>query len=234
MNNTGWISLHRSLLDNDLWTESKFTRAQAWIDLLLLANRKPNTFILRGIEIHIERGQIARSVVSLANRWQWNERTVSNFLKMLNRSKMIQSKTNNVCTIITICKYNTYQNNTEQSTEQNTEQTQSRVQTNNKDNKEDNINNNENPDEFSEIKKELGIPEKPVKGITQEFQNEAIRIIKALDIPPERKSAYFKAVKDYPRNTILSSYSFAIDHPNPEARDKMFFWKLNKIKNGTT
>ena len=36
----GYIKLHRSLMDNPLWTEKPFSRGQAWVDLLMLANRK--------------------------------------------------------------------------------------------------------------------------------------------------------------------------------------------------
>ena len=66
--------------------------------------------------------------------------------------------------------------------------------------------------------------------VAYEFQVQALEIIKALNIPPERKGAYFKAVKTYSRIKILEAYSFAVDHPNIEARDKMFFWKLNQKK----
>ena len=37
---TGWISLYRSILNNDFWLSEKFTRGQAWVDLLLLAKYK--------------------------------------------------------------------------------------------------------------------------------------------------------------------------------------------------
>ena len=31
----GWIKLHRSMFDNDLWTAEPFTKGQAWIDLIV-------------------------------------------------------------------------------------------------------------------------------------------------------------------------------------------------------
>lgn len=85
--------------------------------------------------------------------------------------------------------------------------------------------------ELSQINKLLEKPV-PTKGITQEFQAEAMRIIEALDIPPNRKSAYFKVVKEEPRSYILQAYSFSVDYPKPELRDQMFFWKLNELKKG--
>lgn len=128
--NQGWIRIHRQIFSNELWFSERFTKSQAWIDLILLANHIPKTFFLRGIEIKLNRGQLSYSIVSLAERWQWNERTVDKFLKWLEIRKMIHSKKNNITTIISIIKYDEYQNVTEQNTEQNTERVQSNVQTN--------------------------------------------------------------------------------------------------------
>lgn len=93
------------------------------------------------------------------------------------------------------------------------------------------INNNaKNPSDFSELKETLGIPEPISRGITQEFQDQAMQLIEALNIPDSRKGAYFSVVKKEPRGMVLKAYAFAIDHPKEDARDKMFFWKLNELK----
>ena len=78
----------------------------------------------------LEPGDVAYSKTSLSKRWQWNERTVSAFLGGLCKRQIIQSRINNVTTVISIKNYDIYQKGTEQSTEQSTEQTQSKVQTN--------------------------------------------------------------------------------------------------------
>lgn len=132
-NKQGWIKLHRQICENELWFSERFTKAQAWIDLLLLANHAPATIFIRGIEIHLDRGQLAYSQLTLASRWKWNDRTVNELLKLLEKRQMIQTKTNNVTTVITIRNYNEYQNYTEQSTDQTTEQSTSRIQTNKND-----------------------------------------------------------------------------------------------------
>lgn len=95
----------------------------------------------------------------------------------------------------------------------------------------DSLVNDKNPDEFSELKETLGIPE-PSNGITHEFQDQALRIIKALNIPANRKSAYFKVVRDEPRGLIIQAFSFVADYQPENMRDKMFFWKLNELKKG--
>lgn len=53
----GWIKLHRTLTMHELWTAEPFTRGQAWVDLLLLANHRPGHIRKRGILVEVERGQ---------------------------------------------------------------------------------------------------------------------------------------------------------------------------------
>ena len=129
----GWIKLHRQIQQSEFWFSERFTKIQAWIDLLLLANHAPATFFIRGIEIHVERGQLAYAQTTLARRWKWNERTVARLIKLLEKRQMVQTKTDNVTTVITILNYSKYQDHAEQNTVQKTEQTNNRIPTNNND-----------------------------------------------------------------------------------------------------
>jgi hypothetical protein len=151
----GWIKVYRKLIDNPLWHSERFTRSQAWIDLLLLANHKPNIVFIRGNEVKTERGDLCYSIVSLSKRWCWNERTVNKFISWLENQEMIQSRKNNITTIISIKNYDSYQGSTEQSTEQSTEPIQSRVQTNKNDKNVKNEKNSKNfvIPSFEELKK---------------------------------------------------------------------------------
>lgn len=118
----GWITLHRQFLDHDFYFEEKFTRAGAWIDLLLLARFTDGIVRIRGIEIKLKRGDVAYSIVSLAKRWQWNSRTVARYLQNLVLRNQIHSITTNVTTIISIINFDKYQISAEQSTQQSAEQ----------------------------------------------------------------------------------------------------------------
>jgi hypothetical protein len=122
MGTIGWVKLHRQIVDNSLWTAERFTRAQAWLDLILLANHKQNLLFIRGNEVKTQRGELCWSILSLAKRWQWNERTVDKYLKWLSKEGMIHYIKSPVTTIISVLKYDFYQGSTEQSTVQNTEQ----------------------------------------------------------------------------------------------------------------
>ncbi len=131
----GWIKVHRQICENEFWLSERFTKAQAWIDLLLLASHKPNTFFIRGNEVNLERGQLGYSIKGLSERWKWNERTVDKFLKMLSNREMIQCRKTFITTTITIKNYDIYQS----STEQTTAQSKSRIHTNKNVKNEENI-----------------------------------------------------------------------------------------------
>jgi len=105
----GWIKLHRSMFDNDLWTAEPFTKGQAWIDLIGHANHKAASVWIRGIEVEVKRGQLAWSELTMGKRWRWSRGKVRRYLAMLENRGMAIQQTNKVTTILTICKYDTYQ-----------------------------------------------------------------------------------------------------------------------------
>lgn len=111
----GWIKLHRQVMENEFYFSERFTKIQAWIDLLLLATHKERKVFIRGVEIKLLPGQLCYSQVSLAKRWKWNRRTVCKFLKMLSKREMIHIRINSITTIIDINKWYLYQGDTQQS-----------------------------------------------------------------------------------------------------------------------
>lgn len=109
----GWISLHRQIESNPLWLLEPFSKAQAWIDLILNANHKDGHFFVRGVKIEIKRGQIGWSEVTMANRWKWSRNKVRRFLKYLEREQQVeQQKVDKITSITTIKNYSKYQNDT--------------------------------------------------------------------------------------------------------------------------
>ena len=109
----GWIKLYRSSFENRLYFDEPFTRFQAWIDLLLLANHKDGSFFKRGNIVKVPRGTVARSMKELADRWQWSEAKVSRFINFLESEyiKQVKAQKSNVTTLITILNYDRYQTN---------------------------------------------------------------------------------------------------------------------------
>lgn len=109
----GYIKLYRGLENNPLWTLDTFSKAQAWIDLLLLTNHKIGHIKLRNGEIvQINRGECGWSMESLAKRWQWSRGKVKRFFEYLKNEKMIQQTNIPNATIIKVLNYDRFQNDT--------------------------------------------------------------------------------------------------------------------------
>jgi uncharacterized phage protein (TIGR02220 family) len=113
MENNGWIKLYRKIMENDYWLSEPFTRAQAWIDLLLLANHTTGHIRKRGILIEVQRGQVGYSEKTLSARWKWSRGKVLRFLSQLkSRSQITRNpvqQNRNLSSLITIINYDLYQ-----------------------------------------------------------------------------------------------------------------------------
>lgn len=135
----GYISLHRCLMDDPIWHSEPFTRAQAWVDLIMLAQYKDGYIRVAGHRIDLKRGQCGQSETTYAKRWKWSRGKVRRFLSELETMGWISKKQDNRKTVITICKYNDFQDNDTSDGTANEHQTDSKQYSNNKDN---NYNNN--------------------------------------------------------------------------------------------
>ncbi|WP_444365448.1 hypothetical protein [Prevotellamassilia timonensis] len=133
----GWIKLHRKILDWE-WFTSPST-LQLFIYLLLRANKEDKKW--RGILI--KRGQLVTSVATISEETKLSTQQVRTSLNRLKSTNEITSKTTNRFTLVTVCKYESYQLYEE--TEQQTKQ-QALQQTNNKQitNKQQQLKNNKN------------------------------------------------------------------------------------------
>lgn len=105
----GWIKLHRQLQDCPLWYCERFSKGQAWVDLLLMTNHADKKIIFNGQTMVVKRGQYLTSMLKLAEKWQWDRKTVKNFLSLLVKDNMIRVETDNHRTIITIENYSVFQ-----------------------------------------------------------------------------------------------------------------------------
>jgi hypothetical protein len=111
-----FIKIARALKDNHLWLCEPFSRGQAWVDLVLLANYSEGFFFIRGAKIDLERGQWAGSMEFLGERWKWSRTKVKTFLKVLQTEQQINLEITNIITKLTILNYNKFQDNHQKST----------------------------------------------------------------------------------------------------------------------
>jgi len=109
----GRFTLSRDIFSHPIWKSESINRAQAWIELIGLANHERGFIISNGQKIVIERGQCGLSKLDYAKRWRWSRGKVDRFISMLESERMIIVKQyngqGNGNTIITICNYDEYQ-----------------------------------------------------------------------------------------------------------------------------
>lgn len=138
--NNGYIKLWRCIKDNPIWFEEPFTRGQAWIDLLMVANHKIGTIRRRGIRVTVNRGEVGMSLRELAERWRWSLGKVQRFFDDLKIDTQIHYRMDtenlNVTNLICITNYEKYQStDTETDTKTDTETIRKQVQNKNEKNK---------------------------------------------------------------------------------------------------
>ena len=152
----GYVKLWRRLHDNKLWLSEKFTRAQAWVDLIMIANHKDGWIRKRGIKIHLERGDVGYSEVELSKRWKWSRGKVRRFLNELcsENDPELERKTVQQNKFITSCyhirNYNLYQGASTANGQQTEQQTDSKRYRNKNDK---NDKNNTSPANAGLVKK---------------------------------------------------------------------------------
>lgn len=106
----GFIPINRKLFEHYLWTENrKLSRFEAWLDILQMVSYiDDNSQMISGILCKWKRGQYPISISFLCTRWKWSEKPLRNFLKLLEKDKMITLKRSSKWTMLSVCNYDTY------------------------------------------------------------------------------------------------------------------------------
>ena len=103
----GWIKIDRDVTSHWIFVDSwKFRN---WIDLLTMVNYQDKKVELNGQIFLCKRGETLRSIQTLATRWRCSKSKARRFLKLLESDHMIVLKNETKTTRITICKYDSYQ-----------------------------------------------------------------------------------------------------------------------------
>lgn len=110
----GWISLHRKFREHPLWEASyPKSKAEAWIDILLMARHKPEPEkkILGNEVVEYRRGEFITSQKKLMKQWGWSKSKLVAFLKLLQEEQMLNVSTDSKKTRLSVINYDTYQRN---------------------------------------------------------------------------------------------------------------------------
>jgi len=142
-----YIKLDRKILKWEWFDDSKMVHL--FIYLLLKANHKDGKW--QGVTV--KRGQLITGRLKLAMAVGFSERQIRTCLKKLKMTNEIAIKTTNKFSIITICKYDTYQNQKEINDQQDDQQND-RQETNKRPTKDQQATTNKNDKEYKNDKNE--------------------------------------------------------------------------------
>ena len=104
----GYLKLFRKIQEHWLWQDRPFSKGQAWIDLLLMANHRETRFVLGNEVITAGAGDVITSEQKLMKRWGWSKSKVRAFLQLLEQDGMISKKADTKKTTLTLCNYRDY------------------------------------------------------------------------------------------------------------------------------
>jgi len=106
---SGWIKIHRTIQNH--WIFSDEEKLKAWIIILFTVNFEPKKVNIKNTIFECNRGESLLSLDSWAEKFgkNWNKSKVRRFFKLLESDSMIVVKSEQKTTRLTVCNYETYQ-----------------------------------------------------------------------------------------------------------------------------
>lgn len=152
----GWISLHRKLMENAVWGDPNYLKL--WIYCLFKASHQDHEQLIGNQMIQLKVGQFVTGRIALSDdlnrgvkpKLRLDELTWWRHLKNLEKWGMLNIKTTNKYSVITIDKYEVYQD-IQDKVEQETEQQMNNKRTSN----EHHLNTNNNVNNVNKGNKEI-------------------------------------------------------------------------------
>ena len=136
MEQQGWIKIHRKILENPI--SKKPTYAWLWVYLLLKANHEESRFLWNGKDTIIKNGQLITGSKTLSQETNIPESTIEDILKFLENQQQIRQQKTTKFRIITILKWDMYQQkNNKSNNKATTKQQQADTNKNDKNDKND-------------------------------------------------------------------------------------------------
>lgn len=103
----GYIKLWRRVQDSFIWQDPEALKL--WVYLLLEANFKDTEFMFMGSKHILKRGQLMRGYRKIAIETHISRAKVGRIISMLKSETLIETRNINICSIISIVKYDDYQ-----------------------------------------------------------------------------------------------------------------------------
>ena len=214
---SGWISIHRKIKKS--WISDNSEYFKAWIFILLEVNHSDIKTIIDGELIECKRGESLNSVSTWAELFgkKWTRQKVRTFFKLLEKDKKINQQGLRKTTKLSVCNYDTYQNN--------------QPRENPQDNQEITTNNNDNNKQLNSTDKsveqdilifsdwDMSIAKRYLEVSKENNPNSAS--LRKVDLDKWAKSVRdLREIDKYPKDLIADVCRFALNDD---------FWKLNAI-----
>lgn len=166
---SGWIKIHRKFLDWEWFNKSE--AVHLFMYMLLKANHKDAKW--QGNDV--KRGQFISSLGNISNATGISVQSIRTILKKLEKTNEIELKSTNQYTIVTICKYESYQDEKETINKPitNNQQTTNKRLTTNKNEKKEKNEKEVILDAWIEYRKSIKKPisEQTINSILSKMQN---------------------------------------------------------------
>ncbi|MGC9599788.1 DnaD domain-containing protein [Staphylococcus epidermidis] len=114
---TGWIKLHRKLLDSPIFQNEKLFKVFAYC--LMKASHKEHTQLVGRRVVHLQKGQFVFGRKRASEELRLKESTVRDYVKLLEKLGTIDIKSDNKFSVITVVNWAIYQNEEENSDSKN-------------------------------------------------------------------------------------------------------------------
>lgn len=108
---TGWIKLHRKLLDSPIFQNEKLFKVFAYC--LMKASHKEHTQLVGRRVVHLQKGQFVFGRKRASEELRLKESTVRDYVKLLGKLGTIDIKSDNKFSVITVVNWAIYQNDEE-------------------------------------------------------------------------------------------------------------------------
>ena len=108
---TGWIKLHRKLLDSPIFQNEKLFKVFAYC--LMKASHKEHTQLVGRRVVHLQKGQFVFGRKRASEELRLKESTVRDYVKLLEKLGNIDIKSDNKFSVITVVNWAIYQNDEE-------------------------------------------------------------------------------------------------------------------------
>lgn len=107
---SGTVNISRSIWTDAAFKDEPMTEREAFVWIIMEASYKPREKRVGAVTVNLERGQLVTSVRFMCEAWNWSKSRVDRFLKRLEKRDMIGTDSGTGINVITVCKYNDYQN----------------------------------------------------------------------------------------------------------------------------